>query len=82
MDDKLLSQIELLDENIHLLEEIRQKTLEEYLHDRILQGAAERYLQIAIETCLNIGIACSRCINWSTTSRHQRRMLIFLKHSL
>ena len=55
MDDKLLNQIELLDENIHLLEEIQQKTLEEYLHDKILQGAAERYLQIAIETCLNIG---------------------------
>jgi len=55
MDDKLLNQIELLDENIRLLEEIQQKTLEEYLHDKILQGAAERYLQIAIETCLNIG---------------------------
>jgi len=55
MDDKLMSQLEMLDECLNLLEQIQKKTLEEYLEDKILQGAAERYLQIAIETRLNIG---------------------------
>jgi len=29
--------------------------MEAYLQDKILIGSAERYLQLAIETCLNIG---------------------------
>ena len=55
MDIKLMNQIELLQEYISRLERIRQKPMEEYLKDETLQAATERYLQIAIETCINIG---------------------------
>ncbi|MGB4301948.1 MAG: HepT-like ribonuclease domain-containing protein, partial [Acetomicrobium sp.] len=55
MDIKLMNQIELLQEYISRLEKIRQKPIEEYLRDETLQAATERYLQIAIETCINIG---------------------------
>jgi len=55
MDIKLMNQIELLQEYISRLEKIRQKPIEEYLKDKTLQAATERYLQIAIETCINIG---------------------------
>jgi len=55
MDIKLMNQIELLQEYISRLEKIRQKPIEEYLKDETLQAATERYLQIAIETCINIG---------------------------
>ncbi len=55
MDIKLMNQIELLQEYISRLERIRQKPIEEYLKDETLQAATERYLQIAIETCINIG---------------------------
>jgi uncharacterized protein YutE (UPF0331/DUF86 family) len=36
-------------------EGLKRTRIDEYLEDEILRGAAERYLQLAIETCLNIG---------------------------
>lgn len=55
MDDKLLSQIRLLYKYIEILEKISNTSFDEYEKDDILKGAIERYLQVAIETCLNIG---------------------------
>jgi len=55
MDEKLMAQIRLLNQYTDILTSIGRRTEEEYLEDEILRGAAERYLQLAIETCLNIG---------------------------
>lgn len=55
MDEKLLAQLKLLQQYLDTLYKVRKHTREEYLKDEILQGAAERYLQLAIETCINIG---------------------------
>ncbi|MDA8233513.1 MAG: DUF86 domain-containing protein [Clostridia bacterium] len=55
MDERLLYQLNLLDKYILNLDELAQTPLEKYLNDIILQGAAERFLQLAVETCLNIG---------------------------
>ncbi|EYE89531.1 hypothetical protein Q428_01710 [Fervidicella metallireducens AeB] len=55
MDDKLLTQIRILKQYLDILDKISIKTEKEYLEDEILKGAAERYLQLSIETCINIG---------------------------
>ncbi|MCX7904124.1 MAG: DUF86 domain-containing protein [Caloramator sp.] len=55
MDEKLLAQTRLLKRYVELLKDIAKKEKDEYLKDEILRGAAERYLQLAIETCINIG---------------------------
>lgn len=55
MDERLLKQIRLLKQCLEILVSIRQQNLEAYLSDRILSGAAERYLQLSIESCINIG---------------------------
>ncbi|GAV22921.1 type VII toxin-antitoxin system HepT family RNase toxin [Carboxydothermus pertinax] len=55
MDEKLLTQIRFLKKYLTLLKEIAQKSKQEYLADSIYRGAAERYLQLAIECCINIG---------------------------
>lgn len=55
MDEKILNQTKYLNKYIGLLKEIAAKDLETFLEDEILQGAAQRYLQTAIETCINIG---------------------------
>ncbi len=55
MDEKLITQLKLLTNYTGILKEIREKKESEYLNDTILQGAAERYLQLSIESCVNIG---------------------------
>ncbi|GFR36353.1 type VII toxin-antitoxin system HepT family RNase toxin [Thermobrachium celere] len=55
MDEKLITQLRLLKKYIDMLKKISLNSKEEYLMDDILKGAAERYLQLAIETCINIG---------------------------
>lgn len=55
MDEKLLYQLRLLKQYIDILNKIKLKDRETFLKDEILYGAAERYLQLAIETCINIG---------------------------
>lgn len=55
VDEKLITQVRLLKKYISILENISKKSEKEYLEDEILRGAAERYLQLAIETSLNIG---------------------------
>lgn len=55
MDEKIINQLRLLKEYIEILLRIGKTDREAYLQDKILIGSAERYLQLAIETCLNIG---------------------------
>lgn len=55
MDEKLVTQMRLLKQYTGILSNIVKRPEEEYLNDDIVRGAAERYLQLAIETSLNIG---------------------------
>lgn len=55
MDDRLVKQLRLLKQYVEILYSIRHRSKEEYLKDEILRGATERYLQLSIETCINIG---------------------------
>ncbi|WP_078665414.1 MULTISPECIES: type VII toxin-antitoxin system HepT family RNase toxin [Carboxydocella] len=55
MDEKLLTQTRLLKKYINLLEKVAHTEKNVFLKDEILTAAAERYLQLAIETCINIG---------------------------
>jgi uncharacterized protein YutE (UPF0331/DUF86 family) len=55
MDQKLVSHLRMLNQYLDVLYGIKERTKEEYLNDNILRGAAERYLQLAIETCINLG---------------------------
>jgi uncharacterized protein YutE (UPF0331/DUF86 family) len=55
MDQIMVSQLRMLNQYIDVLSNIKNHNKEEYLNDDILRGAAERYLQLAIETCLNLG---------------------------
>ncbi|WP_027309080.1 DUF86 domain-containing protein [Caloramator sp. ALD01] len=55
MDEKLITQLRLLKKYMDMLKKIASRNKEEYLSDEILKGAAERYLQLSIETCINIG---------------------------
>lgn len=55
MDEKLLTQLRLLKKYLDMLKKISNYSKEEYIADEILKGAAERYLQLSIETCINIG---------------------------
>lgn len=54
MDAKLIGQLHLLDEYLHDLRELAIFGREQFLRDKLRQKAAERYLQLAIETCLNM----------------------------
>ncbi|AVX19476.1 Uncharacterized conserved protein YutE, UPF0331/DUF86 family [Carboxydocella sporoproducens DSM 16521] len=55
LDEKLLTQTRLLKKYINLLEKVAHTEKNVFLKDEILTAAAERYLQLAIETCINIG---------------------------
>lgn len=53
--DKVNSQLRRLEEHIGHLDEVRRGGQEAFLKDSLVEAAAERYLQIAIETILNLG---------------------------
>lgn len=55
MDEKILFHLKLLKKYTELLKNISKVDFEEYITNEILKGAAQRYLQVAIETCINIG---------------------------
>ncbi|WPX08428.1 type VII toxin-antitoxin system HepT family RNase toxin [Anaerocellum danielii] len=55
MDEKILFHLKLLKKYTELLKDISKVDFEEYMKNEILKGAAQRYLQVAIETCINIG---------------------------
>ena len=55
VDIRLQKQIELVDKYISYLKEEQQVSKEEFLSDRKLQASVERWLQMTIESCINIG---------------------------
>ena len=52
--EKIIYKIGQLDDFISLLEKIKNTTLESFVKDKILSGAAKYYLQISIECCMDI----------------------------
>ncbi len=55
MDEKIIEQLELLNRYVLYLKEISNYPKERFLKDFLLIGSTERYLQSAIEACINIG---------------------------
>jgi uncharacterized protein YutE (UPF0331/DUF86 family) len=55
MDDRIKEHLKHLNKYYLLLKETQKKSFKEFERDPILQGSAERFLQLAIESCLNVG---------------------------
>ncbi len=55
MDERVKEHLKRLNKYYLLLTDIRKKQFKDFEKDEILQGSAERFLQLAIESCLNIG---------------------------
>lgn len=55
MDERIVEHLKLLCKYLGYLQMLSLKAREEFLTDITLRGASERYLQVAIESCLNIG---------------------------
>ena len=55
MDDRIKEHLQQLNKYHLHLAEMRKLKREVFLQDAVFQGAAERFLQLAIESCLNIG---------------------------
>jgi uncharacterized protein YutE (UPF0331/DUF86 family) len=55
MDERIKDHLMFLNRYYLLLVEARRISPEEFLKDRIRQASTERFLHLAIESCLNIG---------------------------
>jgi uncharacterized protein YutE (UPF0331/DUF86 family) len=55
MDEKILECLKLLNRYIQYLQKISKAEKDKFVDDFLLKGGAERYLQLAIECCINIG---------------------------
>ena len=55
MDERIKEHLKLLKKYYLLLTEIQKKPFKDFEKDAILQGSSERFLQLSIESCLNIG---------------------------
>ncbi len=55
MDERIKEHLKLLNKYYLLLTDVRKKQYKDFEKDAILQGSSERFLQLAIESCLNIG---------------------------
>jgi len=55
MDNRILEHLKRLNQYLVSLKEIAAEEKEKFAEDNILIPATERYLQLAIETCINIG---------------------------
>lgn len=55
MDERIKDHLQYLNKYYLLLLRARQAPREVFLRDQVLQGSSERFLQLAIESCLNIG---------------------------
>lgn len=55
MDERIQEHLKLLNKYHLLLLDVKKVKLDEYLQDSMIQGSSERFLQLAIESCLNIG---------------------------
>lgn len=52
--EKITDKFEQLDEFLTLLKEIKKSTLSSFLKDKLLVGGAKYYLQVSIESCLDV----------------------------
>ena len=55
MDERIKEHLKHLNKYYLLLADIRGKNYRDFEKDAILQGSSERFLQLSIESCLNIG---------------------------
>lgn len=55
MDERIKDHLQYLNKYYLQLVDMRRLKLEAFSQDAIIRGAAERFLQLAIESCLNIG---------------------------
>jgi uncharacterized protein YutE (UPF0331/DUF86 family) len=55
MDDRIKEHLQQLNKYYLHLTEMGKLEREVFVQDVVLQGATERFLQLAIESCLNIG---------------------------
>jgi uncharacterized protein YutE (UPF0331/DUF86 family) len=55
MDERIRDHLMLLNRYYLLLVDAREMSSEEFLKDRLRQAGTERFLHLAIESCLNIG---------------------------
>ena len=55
MDERIKEHLKYLNKYRLLLADIKKRSHKDFMKDQILQGSAERFLQLAIESCLNIG---------------------------
>ena len=55
MDERIKEHLKQLNKYYLLLSDMRKTDFEKFENDPILQGSSERFLQLAIESCLNIG---------------------------
>jgi len=55
MKNEILDKLERLQKYVEILKSYKNYSLEEIEKDYTLRGAIERYLQVAIECCLDIG---------------------------
>lgn len=55
MDERIKEHLKYLHRYLLLLEDARKIAFEKFQQDPVLRGSSERYLQLAIESCLNIG---------------------------
>ena len=55
MDERIKDHLQYLNKYYLQLADMRKLEPEAFSQDGVLRGAAERFLQLAIESCLNIG---------------------------
>jgi len=62
------------------LYEVRQKTKEEFLGDKIIRGYVERTLQLAIEICLDIAHHIISDNGWEEPESNRETFTILARH--
>ena len=59
MDERITEHLQRLNKYFLMLKEAQKIPLEEFIKDEVIRASSERFLQLAIESCLNIG-GCSK----------------------
>lgn len=55
MDERIKDHLKYLNKYYLLLLKARETPRDTFMKDQLLQGSSERFLQLAIESCLNVG---------------------------
>ncbi len=55
MDERIMEHLQRLNKYFLMLKEAQKIPLEEFIKDEVVRASSERFLQLAIESCLNIG---------------------------